>query len=157
MAAMVELADFQKMEQVRARVDSIVKDPSTAAALKPYYRQFCKRPCFHDEYLQTFNRPNVKLIDTQGRGVDRITENAVVVDGKAYEVDCIIYATGFEVGTSYTRRAGYESIGRDGADADAEVGQTDLQRCTVSRRAVSRTVFSWASRKSASPRTSRTC
>jgi cyclohexanone monooxygenase len=113
MAAMVELADFQKMEQVRARVDQVVRDPNTAAALKPYYRQFCKRPCFHDEYLDTFNRPNVKLIDTQGRGVDRITENAVVVDGKAYEVDCIIYATGFEVGTSYTRRAGYEVIGRD--------------------------------------------
>jgi cyclohexanone monooxygenase len=114
MAAMVELADFQKMEQVRARVDAIVKDPATAAALKPYYRQFCKRPCFHDEYLQTFNRPNVTLVDTQGRGVDRITENAVVVDGKAYEVDCIIFATGFEVGTDYTRRAGYEMYGRDG-------------------------------------------
>ncbi len=113
MAAMVELADFQKMEQVRSRVDQVVRDPNTAAALKPYYRQFCKRPCFHDEYLDTFNRPNVKLIDTQGRGVDRITENAVVVDGKAYEVDCIIYATGFEVGTSYTRRAGYEVIGRN--------------------------------------------
>jgi len=113
MAAMVELADFQKMEQVRARVDAIVRDPATAAALKPYYRQFCKRPCFHDEYLATFNRPNVKLVDTQGRGVERITENAVVVDGKAYEVDCIIFATGFEVGTAYTRRAGYEVIGRD--------------------------------------------
>jgi cyclohexanone monooxygenase len=112
-AALVELADFQKMEQVRSRVDSIVRDPATAAALKPYYRQFCKRPCFHDEYLQTFNRPNVKLIDTQGRGVDRITENAVVVDGNAYEVDCIIFATGFEVGTEYTRRAGYEIYGRD--------------------------------------------
>jgi len=113
-AAIVELADFQKMEQVRARVDSIVQDPATAAALKPYYRQFCKRPCFHDEYLQTFNRPNVKLVDTQGRGVDRITENAIVVDGKSYEVDCIIFATGFEVGTDYTRRAGYEMYGRDG-------------------------------------------
>ncbi|HET6470366.1 MAG TPA: NAD(P)/FAD-dependent oxidoreductase [Pseudomonadales bacterium] len=114
MAALVELADFQKMEQVRARVDAIVKDPATAAALKPYYRQFCKRPCFHDEYLQTFNRPNVKLVDTQGKGVERITENAVVVDGKAYEVDCIIFATGFEVGTAYTRRAGYEVVGRGG-------------------------------------------
>jgi len=114
MAAMVELADFQKMEQVRSRVDQVVRDPDTAAALKPYYRQFCKRPCFHDEYLDTFNRPNVKLIDTQGRGVDRITENAVVVGGHAYEVDCIIYATGFEVGTSYTRRAGYEVVGRNG-------------------------------------------
>lgn len=113
-AALVQLADFQKMEQIRARVDAVVQDQATAEALKPYYNQFCKRPCFHDEYLQTFNRPNVKLVDTQGRGVERITENAVVVDGVAYEVDCIIYATGFEVGTGYTRRSGYELYGSGG-------------------------------------------
>ena len=112
---MMELADFQKMEQIRARVDAIVRDPVTAEALKPYYRQFCKRPCFHDEYLETFNRPNVTLVDTQGRGVERITERGVVVDGVEFELDCLIYATGFEVGTDYTRRAGYELHGRDGA------------------------------------------
>ena len=67
----MELADYQKMNQVRARVDAIVKDPATAAALKPWYRQFCKRPCFHDEYLQTYNRPNVTLVDTKGKGVER--------------------------------------------------------------------------------------
>jgi cyclohexanone monooxygenase len=114
MAARVELADFQKMEQIRARVDSIVKDATTAERLKPYYRQFCKRPCFHDEYLHTFNRANVELVDTQGRGIDRITKTGVVVDGRHYEVDCLIFATGFEVGTDYTRRAGYEIIGRKG-------------------------------------------
>ena len=70
---LMELADFQKMEQVRARVDEIVEDAETAESLKPYYRQFCKRPCFHDEYLPTFNRPNVHLIDTQGKGVERLT------------------------------------------------------------------------------------
>ena len=70
------LADFEKMEQIRARVDAIVQDPATAEALKPWYRQFCKRPCFHDEYLQAFNRPNVTLVDTDGRGVERITETA---------------------------------------------------------------------------------
>ncbi|HWA60622.1 MAG TPA: NAD(P)/FAD-dependent oxidoreductase [Caulobacteraceae bacterium] len=110
----LQLADFQKMEQIRARVDAVVKDPATAEALKPYYNQFCKRPCFHDEYLATFNRPNVHLIDTQGHGVERITENAVVANGKAYEVDCLIYATGFEVGTSYTRRSGFELYGKGG-------------------------------------------
>ena len=110
----VEIADFEKMEQIRSRVDTIVNDPSTAEALKPYYRQFCKRPCFHDEYLDTFNRSNVTLVDTHGRGVDRVTERGVVVDGVEYEVDCLIYATGFEVGTDYTRRSGYELIGRDG-------------------------------------------
>ncbi len=113
-ASTLELADFEKMEQIRSRVDTIVNDPRTAEALKPYYRQFCKRPCFHDEYLDTFNRPNVTLVDTQGRGVEQITERGVVVDGTEYEVDCLVFATGFEVGTDYTRRAGYEIIGRDG-------------------------------------------
>jgi len=110
----MELADFMKMEQIRARVDTLVEDPVTAEALKPYYRQFCKRPCFHDEYLQTFNRENVTLVDTQGAGVSRITKTGVVVGGKEYELDCLIYATGFEVGTDYARRCGYELVGRSG-------------------------------------------
>jgi cyclohexanone monooxygenase len=114
MLAFTELLDYEKMEGVRARVDSIVKDKATAEALKPYYRQFCKRPCFHDDYLPTFNRPNVTLVDTRGQGVDRITEKGVVFDGKEYEVDCLIFATGFEVGTEYTRRSGYDLVGRDG-------------------------------------------
>jgi cation diffusion facilitator CzcD-associated flavoprotein CzcO len=78
------------------------------------YGYFCKRPCFHDEYLQTFNRDNVTLVDTQGRGVERITESGVVVDAVPYELDCLIFATGFEVGTDYCRRTGFELIGRDG-------------------------------------------
>jgi cyclohexanone monooxygenase len=113
-AALMQLADFKKMEQVRARVDSVVQDTKTAEALKPWYNQFCKRPCFHDEYLATFNRPNVTLVDTKGRGVERITETAIVANGKAHEIDCLIYATGFEVGTDYTRRSGYELYGRGG-------------------------------------------
>lgn len=110
----MEMADFKKMERIRARVEEIVADPKTAEALKPYYRQFCKRPCFHDEYLQTFNRPNVTLVDTKGKGVERITERGVVVGGREYELDCLVYATGFEVGTDYARRAGFELVGRDG-------------------------------------------
>ena len=111
---LMELADFKKMNEVRARVDRVVKDRATAEALKPWYRQFCKRPTFNDEYLPAFNRPNVKLVDTRGRGVDRITEKGLVFDGVEYEVDCIIFATGFEVGTAYTRRAGFEIYGRGG-------------------------------------------
>lgn len=112
--AKMELADFQKMEQIRARAEELVKDPETAEHLKPYYRQFCKRPCFHDDYLPTFNRESVHLVDTEGRGVDRITETGVVANGVEYELDCIIFGTGFEVGTSYARRGGYETYGRGG-------------------------------------------
>ena len=114
MAIMSEIADYQKMNEIRDRVSLTVTDPETAEALKPWYGQWCKRPTFNDEYLPTFNRPNVKLVDTKGKGVERVTENAVVVDGVEYEVDCLIYATGFEVGTAYTRRAEFEVYGRDG-------------------------------------------
>ena len=114
MAALGEIVDFQKMNEVRDRVATIVKDPATAEALKPWYGQWCKRPTFNDEYLPTFNRPNVKLVDTKGKGVDRITEHGVVVDGVEYEVDCLVFATGFEVGTAYTRRAQFEMYGRNG-------------------------------------------
>ena len=113
-ARATELADFAKMEEIRARVDAIVTDRATAEALKPWYGYYCKRPCFHDEYLQAFNRDNVTLVDTRGLGVERITETGVVVDGVEYELDCLIFATGFEVGTDYSRRAGFEVIGRDG-------------------------------------------
>ncbi len=111
---LMELADYQKMNQVRTRVDDTVQDAATAEALKPWYRQFCKRPTFNDEYLQTYNRPNVTLVDTNGLGVERLTEDGVVVDGTEYKVDCLIFATGFEVGTTYTRRAGYDIVGRNG-------------------------------------------
>ncbi len=114
LATMMQMADFKKMEQVRARVDSVVADKSKAEALKPWYNQFCKRPCFHDEYLDAFNRPSVHLIDTQGQGIQAITANEVIANGQAHEIDCLIYATGFEVGTGYTRSSGYELYGRDG-------------------------------------------
>ena len=110
----MELADFAKMNEIRARVDTIVRDVATAESLKPWYRQFCKRPCFHDEYLDAFNRPNVHLVDTDGRGVDEITPSGVVVDDAEYELDCLIFATGFEVGTGYTRRSGCDLTGVDG-------------------------------------------
>ncbi len=113
-ALLAEIADFQKMNEVRERVASTVSDPQTAEALKPWYGQWCKRPTFNDEYLPTFNQPNVKLGDTKGKGVERVTEHGVVVEGVEYEVDCLIFATGFEVGTVYTRRAQFEMYGRGG-------------------------------------------
>ncbi len=109
-----EESDDEKMTEIRARVDAIVKDKDTAEKLKPWYRQLCKRPCFHDEYLQTYNRPNVHLIDTDGRGVERIDASGVWVTGKHYDLDCLVFASGFEVFTDYKRRAGFETVGRGG-------------------------------------------
>lgn len=111
---LMEAANFEKMEEIRARVDELVDDAEVAEKLKPYYQMFCKRPTFNDDYLPTFNRPNVTLVDTDGQGVERITERGFVVAGVEYEVDCIIFSTGFEVGTSYTRRSGYDVLGRGG-------------------------------------------
>ncbi len=109
-----EDSDFEKMEEIRARIESIVEDSATAQDLKAWYRQLCKRPCFHDTYLQAYNEPSTRLVHTDGKGVERITEKGLVAAGQEYEVDCIIYASGFEVGTEYTRRAGYDPAGRDG-------------------------------------------
>jgi cation diffusion facilitator CzcD-associated flavoprotein CzcO len=114
MMAAFEDSDYEKMEEIRARVDSLVQDRETAQKLKAWYRQLCKRPCFHDTYLQAFNSPNATLVDTDGKGVERITERGVVVAGVEHEVDCIIYASGFEVGTAWERRSGFDLTGRDG-------------------------------------------
>jgi cyclohexanone monooxygenase len=102
------------MDEIRARCDTVVDDHETAQALKAWYRQLCKRPCFHDEYLQAYNRPHCHLVDTDGKGVERIDETGVWVGGVHYDLDCLIFASGFEVGTSYDRRSGYDTIGRDG-------------------------------------------
>ncbi len=109
-----EESDDEKMTEIRARVEAIVQDPQTAEFLKPWYRQLCKRPCFHDEYLQAYNTPGTHLIDTEGKGVERIDETGVWVGAVHYELDCLVWASGFEFGTDYGRRCGYETIGRGG-------------------------------------------
>jgi cyclohexanone monooxygenase len=113
-AAAMRAADFAKMEAVRRRVSEIVTDAATAEALQPYYDYFCKRPCFHDEYLATFNRDNVTLVDTAGRGIEEISGDVVRVGRDGYRVDCLIFATGFEWNTPYTHKIGFDSIGRRG-------------------------------------------
>ena len=111
----MELADFKKMESIRRRVEETVKNRDVAEALKPYYRQFCKRPTFNDEYLPAFNRDNVTLVDvSESKGVERITPKGVVANGVEYEVDCIIYASGFEITTDFRRRLGLDVNGRGG-------------------------------------------
>jgi cyclohexanone monooxygenase len=110
-----EIVDFKKGNRTRARVERTVEDPSTAEALKAWYRPWCKRPTFNDEFLPIFNLPNVTLVDTSTHGIERITERGIVVGGKECEIDCLIFATGFEVSrATYTRQAELEVYGRDG-------------------------------------------
>ena len=110
----LERIDFEAMEAIRKRVDDIVEDPETADRLKPYWGKHCKRVCFHDDYLPAFNRPNVHLVDTNGRGVEACTSRGPVVDGVEYPVDLLIYASGFEVTTDLTHRLGFDLTGRGG-------------------------------------------
>lgn len=112
--ALLERADMEKMVEIRERMQSIVRDPVTAEALKPWFSLFCKRPCFHDSYLEVFNQANVTLVDTAGRGVTKITERGVVVDGKEYSLDCLIFATGFDVSSEFEKRSGFKIQGVDG-------------------------------------------
>src|ERR1700722_16003819 len=105
--AIREEEDYKVMERLRRRVDNIVQDEDTAEALKPYYRFLCKRPCSNDEYLTAFNRPNVTLVDvSECKGVERATEKGLVANGVENQVDCIIYASGFEISREITRRDG---------------------------------------------------
>jgi cation diffusion facilitator CzcD-associated flavoprotein CzcO len=112
LAELSEVNDFRLMNQLRDRIDEIVDDPVTAEALKPWYRWWCKRPGWHDDYLAAFNRDNVTLVDTKGLGIERFTKKGVVVDGVEYELDVVIMATGFEANIAYTRLTGFDLHGR---------------------------------------------
>jgi cyclohexanone monooxygenase len=109
-----ELLDIQAMEKVRGRIDREVTDEATAEALKPWYGLMCKRPTFHDSYLDTFNRDNVTLVDTKGRGVERIVEDGIIANGQLYELDCIVFATGFYTGGGMLANWGFDPLGSGG-------------------------------------------
>jgi cation diffusion facilitator CzcD-associated flavoprotein CzcO len=112
--ARLESIDFEVMEGFRRRIDEVVEDRETAEKLKPWYGKHCKRICFHDEYLQSFNQPNVHLVDTDGRGVQQMTAAGPVVDGEEYPLDLLVFASGFEVTTGLVDRLGFDPVGRDG-------------------------------------------
>jgi cyclohexanone monooxygenase len=112
-----EIDNFDTLQvmQLHRRIDDFVDDPDVAEALKPYYKVACKRPCFHDEFLPVFNEPNVTLVDTEGRGVEAINTTGLIAKGRQFDLDCLIFATGFEWGANYTEKAGYDVLGRNGA------------------------------------------
>lgn len=111
-----EEEDYKLMERLRRRVEALVEDGATAEALKPYYRFLCKRPCSNDDYLPTFNLPNVTLVDvSDSKGVEKLTATGFVANGVEYPIDCLIYASGFEITTEISRRYSIDAIqGRDG-------------------------------------------
>ena len=110
----LERSDYEWNEMLRDRVDAVVEDESKAAKLKTYYRTMCKRPGFSDEYLPAFNKDSVDIVDTTSTPIERITENGIVADGQEREFDLIIYATGFQGGRTWTEKAGYDVLGREG-------------------------------------------
>jgi cyclohexanone monooxygenase len=114
--AIREEEDYKIMERLRRRIGGAVDDPATAEALKPYYRFMCKRPCSSEEYLAAFNRPNVTLVDvSESKGVERLTPTGIVANGVEYEVDCVIFASGFEISTEISRRFAMDAVeGRNG-------------------------------------------
>ena len=129
------------MMRIHQRIDEIVEDKATAEALKPWYMFMCKRPCFHNEYLPTFNRPTVHLVDTHGKGITEITEKGPVFDGKQYELDLLIYATGFEVQKTgiYNR-----IVGEGGLDLADKYRGRHPHACSASTPRAFRTCSSWA-------------
>lgn len=134
-APALERVDVIRDEQMRRHVAAIVEDPETAEALKHYYRYFCKRPTFSAGYYESFNRPNVTLIDTDGRGLDRITEHGIVFDDHEYQVHCIVITSGYEADADYHIRSGFEIVGRNGltlADRWANGGRRTLY-CVMTR------------------------
>ncbi|MFE1991932.1 flavin-containing monooxygenase [Streptomyces parvulus] len=132
--AAYEIADAEKMNAIRARVEDVVADADTAEKLKPWYRYACKRPTFSDAYLQAFNRDNVTLVDTADtHGIERMTEHGVVVGDTEYRLDCLVFATGFSVGVSGVHSGKLSVSGRDGVrllDALKQRGPRSLHGLT---------------------------
>ena len=100
-----EEMDFRVMERLRARCDALVADPATAEALKPYYHHMCKRPLSSDAFYPTFNRDGVTLVDVSDeQGLQKMTEKGFIAGGVEHEIDCMIFASGFEVTSDLERR-----------------------------------------------------
>lgn len=111
-----ELVDHRVMERLRSRVETMVADPATAEALKPWYRFLCKRPLSSNDYYPAFNQPNVTLVDVADtQGLQQLTEAGFIAGGREYAADCIIFASGFEVTSDLERRWGIPVVeGRQG-------------------------------------------
>ncbi|CAN8104527.1 unnamed protein product [Discula destructiva] len=103
--------DVPFQEAVRQRVDDVVRDRTKAEILKPWYPTWCKRPGFHDDYLDAFNRPNVHLLDTSGnQGRLRASSTGLALSGQSgaaiIPLDVLILATGYRSPATHSNPGG---------------------------------------------------
>lgn len=108
-----EEANEQVADFVRDKIGQIVNDPDTAEALKPRgYPIFARRPCLDSSYYETYNLPNVHLVDCKKDQIIEITENGVRTQSGEVELDMLIFATGYDALTGAL--LAFEVEGRDG-------------------------------------------
>ena len=87
-------------ELIREKIRDIVKDPETAEALSPHDHPFgAKRPCLDTNYYATYNRPNVTLVNLRQEPIKAITATGITTDKRSFDVDVIVFATGFDAMT----------------------------------------------------------
>ncbi len=91
-------------EFIHARIRELVRDPAVAELLCPRTVVGCKRLCIDTGYYETFNRQNVTLVDVRDRPIERFTRDGLVVGGKAYSFDAVVFATGFDAMTGTLMR-----------------------------------------------------
>lgn len=112
-------------------VARIVRDPQTAAALVPTHPFACKRPIIDQGYYETFNRDNVTLVDLRRGGIRSVTPTGIDTEQGSYDLDVIVYATGFDAMTGALSRIDVRGRGgvllRDVWAADGPVSYLGLQ------------------------------
>lgn len=116
--AFSDLMENEEKNQVasqfaKKKIREIVKDPEVLEMLMPDYPIGCKRIVLDTEYFQTYNRDNVTLVDVGDHPIEEITEKGIVTNGVEYELDCIIFATGYDAMTGALTRI--DIRGRNGA------------------------------------------
>ena len=99
-------------EFVRGKIRSIVRDPDIAARLCPSYPIGCKRLCVDVGYYETYNRPNVALVDVAAHPIEAVSPRGVVCGGREVALDTLVLATGFDAYTAPMMRI--DLRGRDG-------------------------------------------
>ncbi|MDA9463222.1 flavin-containing monooxygenase [Bradyrhizobium sp. CCBAU 53415] len=114
---------------IREKIRAAVKDPETAAALTPHDHPFgAKRPCLDTNYYATYNRPNVTLVNLRQEPIKAITASGITTDRRSFDLDVIVFATGFDAMTGAIR-AVHPISGRGGkslTDVWAQGPQTYL-------------------------------